>query len=140
MVTVHWRGNMAFEAFPPSGNAFTMDATPESGGNEQGPTPLEALCASVAACSAMDVISILAKKKQIALKYRVEIEWSRAPEGTFPRPVTGMVVRHVVQGDALDPVAVARAVELSDQKYCTVISTIRTAPPIRSEFRIEEVD
>lgn len=129
---------MAFEAFPPSGNAFTMDATPESGGTQQGPTPLEALCASVAACSAMDVVSILGKKKQVVNQYRVEIEWTRAPEGTFPRPVTSMVVRHIVRGVNLDPAAVARAVELSDQKYCTVISTIRTAPPIVSEYRIEE--
>lgn len=129
---------MAFEAFPPSGNAFTMDAIPEVGGQNLGPTPVEALCASVADCSAMDVISILAKKKQEVTAYRIEVEWTRGPDGVFPRPVTSMVVRHVVEGPNLDPVAVARAVELSDEKYCTVISTLRTTPKIVSEFVIEK--
>jgi putative redox protein len=128
---------MAFEAFPPSGNAFTMDATPESGGENKGPNPVEALCASVAACSAMDVISILQKKKQNVSSYRIEIEWTRGPDGVYPRPITSMVVRHIVVGTNLDPAAVARSVELSDSKYCTVISTLREAPAIISEFRIE---
>lgn len=127
---------MAFEAFSPSGNAFTMDATPEVGGKNLGPTPVEALCASVAGCSAMDVISVLTKKKQTVTAYRIEVEWTRGPDGVFPRPVTSMVIRHVVSGPDLDPAAVARAVQLSDEKYCTVISTLRTAPPIRSEFLI----
>jgi putative redox protein len=48
-----------------------------------------------------------------------------------------MTVRHVLKGDDLDPIAVARAVELSDTKYCTVIATLRKAPAITSEYRIE---
>lgn len=137
MVSVEWKGGMAFEANPPSGNRFVMDAIPEVGGENLGPTPVEALCASVAACSAMDVISILQKKKQIVDAYRIEVEWTRGPEGVYPRPITSMVVRHIVHGSNIDPAAVARAVELSDTKYCTVVSTLRSAPAIISEFRIE---
>lgn len=137
MVSVEWKGGMAFEAHPPSGNRFTMDAIPEVGGENLGPTPVEALCASVAACSAMDVISILQKKKQTVSGYRIEVEWTRGPEGVYPRPITSMVVRHIVTGANIDPAAVARAVELSDTKYCTVVSTLRSAPAIVSEFRIE---
>lgn len=137
MVSVEWKGGMAFEANPPSGNRFVMDAIPEVGGEDLGPTPVEALCASVAACSAMDVISILQKKKQTVTAYRIEVEWTRGPEGVYPRPITSMIVRHIVAGDNVDPVAVARAVELSDSKYCTVVSTLRSAPAITSEYRIE---
>ncbi|HEY0868043.1 MAG TPA: OsmC family protein, partial [Fimbriimonas sp.] len=74
MVTVEWTGGMAFEATPPSGNKFVMDAIPEFGGSNLGPTPLEALLASVAACSAMDVVSVLTKKRQKVLSYRIEVE------------------------------------------------------------------
>jgi putative redox protein len=128
---------MAFEATPPTGNRFVLDAHPESGGHNQGPTPVEALLASVAACSAMDVISILEKKKQVVTSYRIEADGERGPQGQYPRPFLSMTVRHILKGENLDPVAVARAVQLSDEKYCTVLSTLRSSPKITSEWAIE---
>jgi putative redox protein len=130
MTTVTWKGGMAFESQPPSGNAFTMDAYPDSGGNGLGPTPLEAFVSAVAACSAMDVISILAKKKQTVTSYRIEIDGDRGPEGEYPRPYIALRVKHIVEGPGLDDVAVARAVQLSDEKYCSVVSTLRANPDV----------
>ncbi len=138
MITVDWKGNMAFEANMPSGNTLLMDAYPESGGSQSGPTPVEALVASIAGCSAMDVVSILKKKQQEITSYRVEIEWDRGPEGVYPRPITGVRVKHIVRGANVDPAAVARAVQLSDEKYCTVMATLRQSTPIQSEWTIEE--
>jgi len=137
MLIVNWQGGMAFEALPPSGVKFVMDATPESGGQGSGPTPVEALAASAAACSAMDVIGILAKMKQKVETYSIEVEWVRPPIGELPRPLTSMTVRHVLTGDNLDEASVARAVELSDVKYCTVIATLRIPVDVKSEFRID---
>jgi putative redox protein len=140
MVTVKWEGGMAFEATPPSGNKLVMDAIAEFGGEEKGPTPVEALLSSIAACSAMDVISILQKKQQVVTSYRVEVEGSRTPQGQWPRPFECIVIRHIVQGPNVDPEALRRAVELSDGKYCTVIATLRQSPAISSEWRIEPED
>lgn len=137
MVTVKWTGNMRFEVNPPTGNRFTMDAHPELGGENAGPTPVEALLASAAACSAMDVLVILRKKQQKVTEYHVEVEGSRGPEGVYPRPFRSIIIRHVLKGEDLDPAAVQRAVELSDQKYCTVLTTLRAAPSVGSEWRIE---
>lgn len=137
MFSVHWKGGMAFEADPPSGIRFTMDANPEAGGQGLGPTPIEVLVASVAACSAIDVVSILQKKKQKVTAYRTEIEWERSPQGTYPRPILSIIVRHVVSGEAIDPAAVQHAVKLSDAKYCSVIATLRQSPAITSEYRVE---
>ena len=137
MVTINWKGNMEFEAHPESGNAFTMDAYPESGGHGKGPTPLEAFLSAAGACSAMDVISILAKKKQVVTGYRIEVDGERGPEGVYPRPYVTMRVRHILQGENLDPAAVQRSVELSDEKYCTVLATIRQAPKIESVWEVE---
>lgn len=137
MIEVNWKGAMTFESNPPSGVKFVMDAYPESGGSNLGPTPLEAMLSSVAACSAMDVISILHKKKQKVTGYRIEVDGERGPEGIHPRPYLKLVVRHVISGENLDPAAVARAVELSDTKYCTVISTLRQGPEVTSEWVIE---
>ena len=137
VVTVNWNGKMAFSADVPSGNGFTMDAYPEVGGQSLGPTPVEALLSSIAACSAMDVLSILLKKQQKVTGYQVLVEGERVGEGTWPRPFVAVTIKHVVTGENIDPAAVARAVELSDQKYCTVIATLRQSPKVESIWEIK---
>jgi putative redox protein len=138
VVTVKWNGDMEFVAHTPSGNKFVMDAYPEEGKESKGPTPVEALLSSIAACSAMDVIGILAKKRQKVTGYRVEVEGERIPPGQWPRPFLSITVRHVVKGENVDPAAVARAIELTDEKYCSVIATLRQAPKIESVWHIEQ--
>lgn len=127
---------MVFEAEPPSGSTFIMDAYPEDGKPTQGPTPVEALLSSIAACSAMDVVNILEKKRQKVESYRVEVEGERLPPGTWPRPFLSVRVKHVLKGQ-IDPDALARAVELTDEKYCSVIATLRQSPKIESIWEIE---
>jgi putative redox protein len=114
-----------------------MDAYPESGGQDKGPTPLEAFLASGAACSAMDVLQILEKKRQVVTSYRIEIEGERLDEGPYPRPFVSLVFRHIIEGDVLDQGAVEQALRLSDEKYCTVIATLRAAPSVSSVFEVK---
>jgi len=97
---------------------------------------MEAFLASGAACSAMDVLQILEKKRQKVASYRIEIEGERSPEGTYPRPYVSLVFRHVVEGDNIDENAVEQAVRLSDEKYCSVIATLRAAPHVSSVFEV----
>jgi putative redox protein len=134
MVNVNWIGGLAFEADPPGGARLVLDAGPDP---KKGASPLEALLASAAACSAVDVVLILEKKRQKLTSYRVEVEGVRSPDEEYPRPYLEITIKHIVKGVELDPVAVRRAVELSDQKYCTVIATLRAAPTVRSEWQIE---
>lgn len=136
MTTIDWKGQRVFEANPPSGNRFVMDAYPESGGQNLGPTPMEAFIAGAAACSAMDVIQILEKKRQKVTRYSIEIDGERTQEGVYPRPYTSITVKHIVEGDNIDPAAVAQAVQLSDEKYCSVIATLRATPTVKSIFEI----
>jgi putative redox protein len=136
-VSIDWKGGMAFEAVPPSGQSFVMDATPESGGDHLGPTPVEALLSATGSCSAMDVISILRKMKQEVTSYRIEVRAER-PEGVeYPKPFKSFVVTHILTGVNLEAESVARAVAMSDEKYCSIIATLREKPEVRSEFRIE---
>lgn len=137
MVTVEWKGGMVFESTPPSGNKIVLDAIAEFGGTNAGPTPVEALLVAAGACSAMDVIAVLRKKKQIVNSYRIEVDGAREPYGAVPRPFQTITVRHFLKGENLDEAAVQRAVELSDQKYCTVITTLRHGPEVVSEWVIE---
>lgn len=137
MVSVEWKGEMEFEAEPPTGVKFTMDAHPDHGGHSKGPTPVETLLGAIAACSAMDVVSILQKKRQILTSYRIEVDGDRPAPGTFPRPFSEIRVKHIFVGENLDPLAVNKAVELSDEKYCTVITTLRACPKVSSTWEIE---
>ena len=137
LTTVDWKGGMIFEATPPSGNKLVIDIAVDEGGTNTGPSPVEALLTAIATCSAVDVVMILQKKKQKLTAYRVEIDGERGPEGVYPRPFVSIVLRHIVTGENIDPAAVARAVQLSDEKYCTVLATIRSAPSVTSEWKIE---
>jgi putative redox protein len=141
MVSVKWLGDMAFESTPPSGNKFILDSYPETGGHSKGPTPVEALLSSLAACSAMDVVSILEKKRQKVDSYRVEIEGDRAAAGSeWPRPFTAIRMKHILTGPGLDPAAVARSIQLSEEKYCTVLATLRLGPPVTSTSEVNGLE
>jgi len=133
---VEWKGQRVFEAQPPLGNKFIMDAHPELGGQNLGPTPLEAFISSLAACSAMDVISVLEKKRMTPDSYRIEISGERTPEGEFPRPFKSFLIRHVVTGN-VDPEALNKAIHLSHEKYCTVAATVRANPEVTSVGVVE---
>ena len=85
----------------------------------------------------MDIVNILEKKRQKIDSYRVEVDGERVPTGTWPRPFLSITVRHIVKGD-VDPDALARAIELTDEKYCSVIATLRQGPKIESVWEIEK--
>ncbi|MFM9872305.1 MAG: OsmC family protein [Fimbriimonadaceae bacterium] len=133
---VEWKGGMAFDGIGENGMSIRMDAHPDHGGADSGISPVEALLASAAACSAMDVISILQKKKQVVSKYWMEVDGERNPPGEWPRPFLSISIKHFIEGENLDEVAVARSVQLSDEKYCTVVSTLRSAPVVTSSYEI----
>lgn len=129
---------MAFEASTPSGNSLVMDGYPEEGAKSLGPTPVETLLSSIAACSAMDVVSILLKMRQEVTGYRVEIDGIRVPPGEWPRPFRSIEVKHILIGRRLDGASVEKAVRLSDEKYCSVMATLRETPQITNSWEIEE--
>lgn len=128
---------MVFEAETETGSIFVMDAYPEEGQVAKGPTPVQALLSSIAACSAMDVVMILEKKRQKVDSYRVEVAGERVPPGQWPRPFLTLTIKHIVKGENIDPEALKRAVELTDEKYCSVIATLRQAPKVESIWEIE---
>lgn len=81
-------------------------------------SPVETLAANLAACSAMDVVSIAAKKRQEISLYRVHVEATQRDE--YPRILTHVVVTHEVEGPGVEVAAIRRSIELSATKYCPV--------------------
>ncbi|HEY8563723.1 MAG TPA: OsmC family protein [Pyrinomonadaceae bacterium] len=120
-------------ATTPGGYSLTIDTKSE---RHSAPTPIELLFVSVAACTAVDVVSVLEKKRQNVTDYRVEITGERRDE--HPRAFTKMQVHHIVYGRDVSAQAVAHAIELSDTKYCSVAATVRPTVEITTSFEIIE--
>lgn len=118
----------------PSGQDLVLDTDLGHGGHDHGMRPLEMLLAALAGCTAMDVLSILRKKRQVVTDYRVRVAATQRQE--HPRVYTAIVVQHIVSGPAIDPAAVARAIELSATKYCPVSAMLAHACPITHEYRL----
>ena len=112
---------------------FVLDSGPEA----EGPSPVQAVQAALGGCTAMDVISILRKKRQQVTAYEVEVLAERRTD-QHPRIFTRLEIIHRVRGRGISPAAVAEAIELSDTKYCVVHAMLEPAVAIRSRFEITE--
>lgn len=133
-----WKGDMTFESAGRQGLHVVMDATPESGGQAQGFTPMELLLVALAGCTAMDVISILKKKRQPVTSFEIITRGERADD--HPRIYTSIEIEYIVRGQGIDPRAVERAIELSETKYCSVSNMLNKAARIITRYRIEETE
>jgi putative redox protein len=130
---VHFGGNDFFIGVSPSGHAVTLDVDHE---RASAPTPMELLLIALGGCTGVDVVGILKKKRQLVTDYRIEVSGERRVE--HPRSFTKMHVHHIVSGAGIDRTAVARAIELSESKYCSVAATLRPTAEITSSFEIIE--
>jgi putative redox protein len=110
--------------------AFTL----ESGPDVKYPNPVQAVLCAVAGCSAMDVISLLRKKRQRVTGYEIEVTGVRREE--HPRAFTAIEILHRVRGHDVSPDAVADAIRLSDTKYCSVHAMLEPAVKLTSRFEI----
>ncbi len=122
-----------FLAMTPSGHALPLDTNKE---RSSAPSPVELLLVALGSCTATDVASILAKKRQHVTSYVVEVSGVRRDE--HPRSYTSMKVHHVLTGRSISAKAVAHAIELSEAKYCSVAATLRPAVEIQTSFEIIE--
>jgi putative redox protein len=120
---VVWKQGLAFTGSANSGFTVNLDSSPDVGGSDSGLRPMELVAIGLAGCTAMDVISILQKKRQEVTAFEVRVSAQRAPE--HPKRFTDIEIEYVVTGHNIDPEAVERAVFLSETKYCSAIATMR---------------
>ncbi len=113
---VIWKNRMTFTGSSESGFEVPLGSAPEVGGDDDGFRPMELLAIGLAGCTAMDVISILQKKKQEVTAFEVQVRAERASE--HPRVFTRILLEYIVSGASVDRAAVERAVQLSSEKYC----------------------
>ncbi len=129
-----WVNGMTFVARANSGHAIVMDATVEEGGNDSAPRPMELLLMSYAGCTAMDVIAILKKFNVFPDDFRVEITGTRRER--HPRHYKDVVLRFILKGENIPRERVERAVELSQNKFCSVTPMFKALAEVRYEIVI----
>ena len=127
---------MTFTGKADSGFSVTLDTDPSVGGDDSGFRPMELMLLSLAGCTAMDVISILRKKRQTVTDFQVKVQADQADEP--PRVFTEIRVTYIVTGVDVDPSAVQRSIELSETKYCPAQAMLVQAAPISHSFEIAE--
>jgi putative redox protein len=133
---VTWKGKMNFTGTAETGFTLPLDAEPAVGGDNEGFRPLELMGISLAGCTAMDLISILQKKRQEVTGFEVKVHADRADE--FPKVFTHVTVEYNIIGHNVDPVAVERAIELSSTKYCPAQAMLAKAVTIEHKYTIVE--
>lgn len=130
---IHSAGDGLFVGVSPGGHAMVLETDSE---RASAATPMELLLLALGGCTAVDVVSILKKKRERVTGYRVEVRGERRAE--HPRAFTRIEVRHVVRGHGVSERAVAAAVELSENKYCSVAATLRPAVELVTTYEVEE--
>ncbi len=131
--TVHLVDDKLFVGTSPSGHAIVIDA---DHARSSAASPVELLLVALGSCTAVDVIEILRKKRAIVIDYRVEVTGERRTD--HPRGYTRMAVRHIVRGRNISEKAMAQAIQLSEEKYCSVAATFRPTVAITSTYEIIE--
>jgi putative redox protein len=124
------------EARTDDGHRILLDAAPPDG-DGAAPGPKETLLAALAACTGMDVASILRKKRQRAASYEITASGESADE--HPRVFTTITVEHVVTG-AVEAEALRRSIELSATRYCPVNAMLSATATIEHRYRLTGTD
>jgi putative redox protein len=131
--TLHFADNEFFIGVTPSGHAQVVET---NSARSTAASPMELLLLALGGCTGVDVISILKKKRQQVTDYRIEVSGERREE--FPKRFTKLLVKHIVRGHNVTEQAVARAIELSETKYCSVAATLRPGVEIVTSYEIIE--
>ncbi len=133
---VTWLHGMSFAGSADSGFTVNLGTDPSVGGDDDGMRPMELILTGLAGCTAMDVISILVKKRQQVTGFEVQAHAERAAE--HPKVFTAIHLHYIVRGRGVEPVAVARAMELSETKYCPAQAMLGQIVPITMSHEVIE--
>lgn len=138
-VNVKWNGKRRFVAWDQAGHGVVMDARPEYKGDGSGVRPLELVLYGLAGCSGMDVVSILEKKRQAVTDIEIIVTGVQR-EDDHPHYYERIDMEFVVTGIGVAPEAVARAIELSEEKYCSVKGMFGPQVEVVTSYRVIEAE
>ena len=135
-VTSQWIDGLCFVGTTENGHSVVMEGAAAEGGVKRGPSPMEMLLLGVAGCSSIDVVMIAEKQRQKVSDCRATVTAKRADEA--PRVFTEIHIHFKVFGTDLKESAIAQAVRLSAEKYCSASIMLGKAAAVSYSFEIAE--
>ena len=134
--TINWlpASGMAFSAETASGHLLTMDGAPDGGGRNLAPRPLETVLAGTGGCTAYDVVLILQRGRHAVTGCQVKLTAERAL--IDPKVFTRIHMHFLVTGSGLSETVVARAIQMSHEKYCSASIMLGKTAAITTSFEI----
>lgn len=133
---VTWDKRLTFQGTADSGFVIPLGTRRGLGGDEDGLHPIELITIGLAGCTAMDVISILQKKRQGVTAFEVQVHAERATK--HPKVITHAVIEYFITGHRIQEEAVLRAIELSATRYCPAEAMFIKIFPIEHKYHIFE--
>ncbi len=134
-IKIEYRGGMHFIGGTDSGHQIHWDSGPK-GAKTEGPAPMEAFLQATAACTAMDVVYILKKRRKEISIFEVEAEAERKSD--YPKIFDYINITYRVGGDGITKIEAEKAVKLSFNKYCSITNMIR--PTVKVTYKVELFD
>jgi putative redox protein len=131
---VRWAGKMTFIGKAGTNHLVPMDTTPDFGGDSSATKPLELLLLALGGCTGMDIVSLLKKMRQDFSGIEMNLTAERSEE--HPNVYTKIDLEYVIYGRGIDEEKVKRAVELSQEKYCSVSAMLRKSCPVNYTWRV----
>ncbi len=131
---VKWVENMSFIGQSASGHSVLMDGSPEAGGNNLGPRPMEMLLMGAGGCTSFDVMSILKKARANVDSCEVDITAERAD--SEPKVFTKIHLHFIIKGRDIRQELVERAIHLSATKYCSATIMLGKTADVTHDFEI----
>ena len=131
---VDWKGRLTFTGTADSGFSVPLGAKAAVGGDDDGFRPMELIALGLAGCTAMDVMSILRKKRQDVTEFEVHVHVERAEE--HPKVFTEAEIEYLITGHGVDETAVLRAIGLSANRYCPAQAMFNQVMTIKLKYHI----
>ncbi len=129
-----WKAGLKFEGTSAFGHKIVTDGGKQGGGEESGYKPTELILYGIAGCAGIDVVRILEKQKQKLTS--LEIELTAHQNENYPKPFHTIEVKYIARGDDLNEKKLAKAIELSESKYCVVSQTLQNETKMVSSYEI----
>jgi putative redox protein len=133
LAEVTWEGEQVFVGSADEGHSVVYDRTTD--GLQRGIGPMRALLVSLGACSGMDVVALLKKRRQSLTSLKILLSGERPQQG-HPRPYKTIQLKYVVVGVDLDREYVAQAIDDSMKKFCSVAATLRPGAKIDYNYEL----
>lgn len=134
-IKVKWIDGERFVANDDKGHSVIMDVSKEHGGEGSGFSPMQLLLAALGGCTGMDVIGILRKQRQKLTNLEIHVSGERVAE--HPRVYGKIHVVYRLKGEDLKEKAVQRAIQLSEDKYCSVGAMVRKTAKLSHDYKVQ---